>query len=132
MALKRVMCVPSGFRRVTVGTEHPPVYPLQRVVWFIRTCDASTSGIVSGSGKPAWPADRQGRPVVGGNSMRLGDRRKWFVVLLLQVWFAASTAGAAPEPVLLYPQGAPGAVGKESADVPTITVYPAPNTPPGG
>jgi acetyl esterase/lipase len=64
--------------------------------------------------------------------MRLGDRRKWFVVLLLQVCFAASTAVAAPEPVLLYPQGAPGAVGKEPADVPTITVYPAPNTPPGG
>jgi acetyl esterase/lipase len=32
------------------------------------------------------------------------------------------------DPVLLWPGGAPDAVGKEPADVPTITVYPAPKS----
>jgi acetyl esterase/lipase len=39
------------------------------------------------------------------------------------------TASAAPQP--LWPDGAPGALGKEPADVPTITVYPA-QAPAGG
>ena len=39
----------------------------------------------------------------------------------------SSTASAAePERVLLWPEGAPGAVGKEEIDQPSITVYPAP------
>jgi len=35
-------------------------------------------------------------------------------------------ADAADEPIILWPDGAPGAVGKEPADIPTLTVYPAP------
>ena len=35
-------------------------------------------------------------------------------------------AAAEPERVLLWPEGAPGAVGKEEIDQPSITVYPAP------
>ncbi|MBX3438991.1 MAG: alpha/beta hydrolase fold domain-containing protein, partial [Planctomycetaceae bacterium] len=31
-----------------------------------------------------------------------------------------------PEPVLLWPEGAPGAVGEEDTDQPSIRIYPAP------
>lgn len=42
---------------------------------------------------------------------------------------AMPAGGAAPmDPVALWPQGAPGAVGKEPADVPTLTVFPAADT----
>ncbi|HWW74419.1 MAG TPA: alpha/beta hydrolase [Pyrinomonadaceae bacterium] len=37
----------------------------------------------------------------------------------------AASAGAA-ESIVLWPQGAPGAMGKEAEDVPTLTPYPAP------
>lgn len=39
---------------------------------------------------------------------------------------AADDAGA-PDPVLLYPSGAPGALGTEDADQPAIRIYPAPD-----
>ena len=40
-------------------------------------------------------------------------------------------AGAPKEAIALWPQGAPGALGKEPADVPTITIYLAPRKGPG-
>jgi acetyl esterase/lipase len=39
--------------------------------------------------------------------------------------------GTTAEAMPLWPHGAPGALGKEAADVPTITVYPAPTGGPG-
>jgi acetyl esterase/lipase len=63
--------------------------------------------------------------------MRQGGNWQVCVVLAAFMW-VASSACAAPEPVPLWPQGAPGALGKEPADVPTITIYPAPNGPAGG
>ena len=50
---------------------------------------------------------------------------------LLLAGFAVAGLGAlvearAAEPVVLWPQGAPGALGREPADVPTLTPYPAP------
>ena len=37
-----------------------------------------------------------------------------------------SQAAKNQEPILLWPEGAPGAVGKEPADIPTLTAFPAP------
>lgn len=37
-----------------------------------------------------------------------------------------SQAANNQEPILLWPEGAPGAVGKEPADIPTLTAFPAP------
>lgn len=52
--------------------------------------------------------------------------------LLLFVIVAAgadrAAAGDAPEPILLWPGGAPGAVGEEDADRPSIRIYAAPET----
>jgi acetyl esterase/lipase len=63
--------------------------------------------------------------------MRQSGKWRVLAVLAAFVW-GASSASAAPEPVLLWPQGAPAALGKEPADVPTLTVYPAPDAPAGG
>ena len=56
--------------------------------------------------------------------------RAWAVVVLVAVLgaeaLAQDPAAQKPEPIQLWPQGAPGALGKEPGDVPTITVYPAP------
>jgi acetyl esterase/lipase len=43
------------------------------------------------------------------------------------VWLFVSTPASAvgPEPVLLWPEGAPGAQGTETADCPSIRIYPA-------
>src|SRR5215211_5391089 len=46
----------------------------------------------------------------------------WFVVAALGSFDSAKAA----EPFALWPQGAPGALGKEPADVPTLTPYLAP------
>jgi acetyl esterase/lipase len=53
--------------------------------------------------------------------------------LLLTLWLAAFSVGIAPaqrpaerEVVLLWPDGAPGAVGNEDVDKPTLALYPAP------
>ena len=51
-------------------------------------------------------------------------RRTLRSVVLLAVLLSGGAAGAA-EPVRLWPEGAPAALGQEPADVPTITVYPA-------
>ena len=40
---------------------------------------------------------------------------------------AEKTLSFADEPIILWPDGAPGAVGKEPSDIPTLTVYAAPN-----
>ena len=39
---------------------------------------------------------------------------------------AAGRTTAAEEPIILWPNGAPGAVGKEPIDIPTLTPYLAP------
>lgn len=52
----------------------------------------------------------------------LAQRLPSFVVSLF-VLLAAAAASAAPQP--LWPDGAPGALGKEPGDIPTIIVYPA-------
>lgn len=41
---------------------------------------------------------------------------------------AGADDSRAPEPILLWPDGAPGALGSEDADHPTIRYYPAPRT----
>ena len=46
-----------------------------------------------------------------------------FVVAFSFPWAQAANP---QEPIILWPSGAPGAVGKEPADIPTLTVYPAP------
>src|SRR5512144_2701667 len=46
---------------------------------------------------------------------------------LIVVAFSFPFAQANPqEPIILWPNGAPGAIGKEPADIPTLTVYAAP------
>ena len=40
--------------------------------------------------------------------------------------FQSAQAASLQEPIILWPEGAPGAVGKEPSDIPTLTVYPAP------
>ena len=47
------------------------------------------------------------------------------VILGLAAWSLPAVAAAPDGPIPLWPNGAPGAVGKEPADVPTLTVYPA-------
>jgi acetyl esterase/lipase len=47
-------------------------------------------------------------------------------LLLVALSFPSAQAANPPAPIILWPDGAPGAVGKEPADVPTLTVYPAP------
>lgn len=50
-----------------------------------------------------------------------------WAVLTASLWGLAwaQEAEKRPEPIVLWPQGAPGALGKEPGDIPTITVYPA-------
>src|SRR6058998_3373725 len=50
---------------------------------------------------------------------------KTSLVLAGLVAFCFSTQAEVGEPVPLWPQGAPGALGKEEKDVPTITPYSA-------
>lgn len=40
--------------------------------------------------------------------------------------FPSSQATSSPEPIILWPDGAPAAVGKEPADIPTVTAFLAP------
>src|SRR5437588_8721902 len=51
-------------------------------------------------------------------------------IALLSIWTCGLNAGrkniSASEPIILWPSGAPGAVGKESNDIPTLTPYFAP------
>lgn len=50
-----------------------------------------------------------------------------FVSFVLAICLIATSASAAdPESLPLFPNGAPGAVGTEEKDVPSLTVYPAP------
>ena len=51
-----------------------------------------------------------------------------YLLGLLFVAFSFQSAQAADprEPIILWPDGAPGAVGKEPADIPTLTVYAVP------
>jgi acetyl esterase/lipase len=44
-------------------------------------------------------------------------------VLVIFIAAAQSAAGAGPEPVKLWPDGAPGAVGNEPADIPELRIY---------
>jgi acetyl esterase/lipase len=48
------------------------------------------------------------------------------VVLLLSLVWIARPSAAEPEPRPLWPQGAPGAVGSEELDRPTLTIYQPP------
>ena len=53
----------------------------------------------------------------------------WCVTLSVLALVAAVASGADEQPtgpIPLWPQGAPGALGTEPGDVPTVTVYPAP------
>src|SRR5438132_6820106 len=51
-------------------------------------------------------------------------------IALLSIWTSGLNAGrkniSAEEPIILWPNGAPGAAGKESNDIPTLTPYFAP------
>src|SRR5437870_1441725 len=51
-------------------------------------------------------------------------------IALLSIWTSGLKAGreniSAAEPIILWPNGAPGAVGKEPIDIPTLTPYLAP------
>src|SRR3989440_3501469 len=48
-------------------------------------------------------------------------------IALLSIWTSGLNAGrkniSAAEPIILWPNGAPGAVGKEPVDIPTLTPY---------
>jgi acetyl esterase/lipase len=59
-----------------------------------------------------------------GNGVRLllAMGLAWFAT----GWLHAQPRGADPEVVVLWPDGAPGAVGNEDVDRPTLTLYPAP------
>ena len=63
-------------------------------------------------------------------------RFKWWTVVVAMVLSISSarseTAAGTPESILLWPNGAPGALGKDPSDVPTLTVYPAPTSPGSG
>src|SRR6266852_2127085 len=50
-----------------------------------------------------------------------------FQAFILAVYFMVMHAAAADpaQPIVLWPAGAPGAVGQEPADIPTLTPYPA-------
>ncbi len=50
------------------------------------------------------------------------------MLLAAVVLTLSGVTSMAAEPIPLWPDGAPGAVGKEPADVPTVTVYMAPST----
>lgn len=52
----------------------------------------------------------------------------FYLLGLFVVAFSFPTAQAAhsQEPIILWPDGAPAAIGKEPADIPTLTFYPAP------
>lgn len=53
-------------------------------------------------------------------------------LLSLMIWLTSSSLIAAgPEPILLWPEGAPGQKGEESHDVPLIRIYPAEGEPTG-
>mgnify|MGYP001328639313 CR=1 FL=1 len=56
------------------------------------------------------------------------DRKRLFIFfsILTLLFVMADQALAQAKPIELWPDGAPGAVGKEPLDVPTITQFPAP------
>lgn len=56
--------------------------------------------------------------------MRVGI--SWSGISACLLAWAVPAWGAGPEPVLLWPNGAPGAVGTEARDRPEIRIYPAP------
>ena len=56
--------------------------------------------------------------------MRTTHLAQW--LLILSATAPAAADGAEPQSVVLWPQGAPGAVGKEEADVPALSVFLAP------
>jgi acetyl esterase/lipase len=45
---------------------------------------------------------------------------------VLSVAAQGRAEGASSEPIILWPEGAPGALGDEEADIPTLTPFPAP------
>ena len=47
-------------------------------------------------------------------------------LFVLAISFQSNQAANPQEPIILWPEGAPAAVGKEPADVPTLTAFPAP------
>ena len=47
-------------------------------------------------------------------------------LFVLALSFQSNQAANPQEPIILWPDGAPAAVGKEPADVPTLTAFPAP------
>ena len=47
-------------------------------------------------------------------------------LFVLALSFQSNQAANPQEPIILWPEGAPAAVGKEPADVPTLTAFPAP------
>ncbi len=49
-----------------------------------------------------------------------------FTVLFTLAWSISLAAPAQPNTVLLWPGGAPGALGEEDADCPSLDIYPAP------
>ena len=55
-------------------------------------------------------------------------RLAWSLLLpgLILISFGATASAGAAEPIVLWPQGAPGARGREPEDVPTLTPYLAP------
>ena len=59
-----------------------------------------------------------------GAPMRLASRMKWTVSILLTAAFLPALVSA--QDVELWPEGAPGAKGKEQNDIPTMKVFPLP------
>ncbi|MCA9070071.1 MAG: alpha/beta hydrolase [Planctomycetaceae bacterium] len=53
--------------------------------------------------------------------MRFNQRGLWVCGLILS--WAASVQAAGPEPIKLWPDGAPGAVGNEPEDIPELRIY---------
>lgn len=47
----------------------------------------------------------------------------WIIAMTILASVAGEAAAQGPEPVLLWPEGAPGAVGTEDADQPSIRIY---------
>src|SRR5258708_28594651 len=53
-------------------------------------------------------------------------------VVMLFGLFMPSTQASPPTPIVLWPGGAPGAIGNEAADIPTLTSYLPPKDKPTG
>ena len=53
-------------------------------------------------------------------------KRIWIVLLLVRIALHAQAPATQPKPDLLWPEGAPGAMGAEDIDKPSLTAYPVP------